>query len=70
MWTRKAKIKKNYLNSLRLGPKNNGKIGFGLSRKSPSFEKYAFFKPFKPHFIHHTAHVTTKMRCGMVMVLV
>jgi len=32
--------------------------------KNLKFEKYTSFKPFKPHLIHYTAHVTTKMRCG------
>ena len=40
--------------------------GFGLVRKSPKFEKYI---GFKLHFIHCTAHVTAKMRCGAVIVL-
>ena len=44
-----------------------GKISFGLSKKSPKFEKYT---DFKPYLIHSIAHVTAKMRCGAVMVLV
>ena len=46
-----------------------GKISFGLGKKSPKFEIYTNFKPFKPHFIHRIAHVTAKMKCGAVIVL-
>ena len=63
------KIKKNQLNSLKLSPEQKEKISFGLSKKSPKFEKYTYFKLFKPHFIYCTAYVTAKMRCGAVMVL-
>ena len=44
----------------------NGKISFGLSRKSPKFEKYT---DFKSYLIYSIVHVTAKMRCGAVMVL-
>ena len=33
------------------------------------FEKYTKSKATKPHFIHQTAHVTAKLRCGIVKVL-
>ena len=41
-----------------------------MGRKSPKFEKYTNFKPFKLYLICHTTHVTAKMRCDAVMVLV
>ena len=47
-------------------PKIKGEISFSLGRKSPKFEKYADFKPFKPHLIYCTAHVAAKMRYGVV----
>ena len=43
------------------------KISFGLSRKSPKFEKYTNFKWFKLHLIHCTTYLTAKMRCSAVM---
>ena len=48
---------------------NKGNVCFELGRKSPKCEKYTNFKSFKPHLIYHTAYVTAKMRCGVVMVL-
>ena len=33
------------------------------------FEKYTKSKATKPHFLHQTAHVTAKLRCGIVKVL-
>ena len=47
-------------------PKTKRKISFELGKKSPKFEKCT---SFKLHLIHRTAHVTTKMRCGAVMIL-
>ena len=46
--------------------KKKRKVSFGLSRKSQKFEKYI---DFKLHLIYSIAHVTAKMRCGVVMVL-
>ena len=46
------------------------KISFGLYRKSPKFQKYIDFKPFKLHLIHRTIHVTAKIKYGTIMVLV
>ena len=37
-----------------------------MGKKSPKFEKYT---DFKLYLINNIAHVTTKMRCGAVMVL-
>ena len=34
------------------------------------FEKYTDFKSFKLHLIYRTAHLTAKMKCGAIMVLV
>ena len=63
------KKKKKLAQQFKTWTKTNGKISFGLDRKSPKFEKYTNFKSFKPHLIHRTVYVIAKMRCGAVMVL-
>ena len=51
-------------------PKIKGEISFWLGRKSPKFEKYADFKPFKLHLIYCTARGhKNEVWCGAVMVL-
>lgn len=45
------------------------KFNFELGKKSPNFKKYTYFKPFKPHLIHHIAHMTAKLRCSAIVVL-
>ena len=67
MLIRKAnpKKKKKLAQYFKTWPKTNRKISFLLGGKSSKPEKYI---SFKPHFIHHTAQVTAKIRCNTVIV--